>query len=128
MFTFLSVVKPVPITHGAITSGRLMDLGLPQTSPGEKVPVNRVKGEAGMDVAQFSVLTGEDEGWSLGCLPGGPAAVPGRPPRLLLQRHHQLQGPGRVPDNVFGEALLLCQQGQVQGSEKGHIIREILVI
>ena len=49
--------------------------------------------------------------------------VPTRVPFLLLQRVHQLGGPGRVPNLLQGEEVLLCQPGQLQGSEEGQLFR-----
>ena len=69
-----------------------------------------------------------DESGNIVSSPVGYALVPGDVALLRLQWNHQLQGPGRVPDHVQGEGILLCQQGPVPGCQEGNIIQSILVL
>ena len=76
----------------------------------------------------FSPDLKADESRNIDSRPGGLALVPGDVALLRLQWNHQLEGPGRVPDHVQGETILLCQQGPVRGCKEGNILQSILVL
>ena len=69
-----------------------------------------------------------DESGNIVSSPVGLALVPGDVALLRLQWNNQLEGPGRVPNHVQGETILLCQQGPVRGCQEGNIIQSILVL
>ena len=69
-----------------------------------------------------------DESGNIVSSPVGLALVPGDVALLRLQWNYQLEGPGRVPNHVQGEIILLRQQGPVRGCQEGNIIQSILVL
>ena len=76
----------------------------------------------------FSPDLKADESRDIDSRPVGLALVPGDVALLRLQWNHQLERPGRVPNHVQGETILLRQQGPVRGCQEGSIIQLILVL
>lgn len=105
------------------------DIGASPNQLSREFPFYRVK-RAGMQSMShsFSPDLKADESRNIDSRPGGLALVPGDVALLRLQWNHQLEGPGRVPDHVQGETILLCQQGPVRGCQEGNIIQSILVL
>ena len=105
------------------------DIGASPNQLSREFPFCRVK-RAGMQSIShsFSPDLKADESRNIDSRPVGLALVPGDVALLRLQWNHQLEGPGRVPDHVQGETILLCQQGPVRGCQEGNIIQSILVL
>ena len=105
------------------------DIGVSPNQLSREFPFYRVKRARMQSMSHsFPPDLKADESRNIDSRPGGLALVHGDVAFLRLQWNHQLEGPGRVPNHVCGEIILLCQQGPVRGCQEGNIIQSILVL